>query len=548
MRTLSRCTIVIAALAAAVLQLNAQVTSERLLSAAKEPRNWLTYSGGYTSQRYSALDQITPANVTNLEQKWVFQGSVARRVAVDAARRRRHHVRDAAARTTSSRSTPRPAGRSGSTGTPLRPTSRPAAARTTAASRFSATRCSWARSTRSWSRSTRRPARPLWNVSVAEIKAGYSMTLAPLVVKDKVIVGVGGGEFGIRGFIAAYDAKTGKELWRFYTIPAPGEPGPRDLAEATRGRHGGGSIWLTGSYDPGLNLTYWGVGNPGPDWNPEQRPGDNLYTDSVVALDPDTGKLKWHFQFTPQRRRTTTTRCRCRSSSTCDWNGAPGEADAVGEPQRLLLRAGSRDRAVPARQAVREGELGERARRARPADPDAAAGGAADLAGQPGRHQLVLAVVQSAHRVCSTSPAWENYATHLPASSRRSISRRAGVHRRRLRPCSRRCPSAPGMPALRRGPINNWTEAVGTRRRAWRSTRRPASEKWKFEMTDVTDSGILTTGVGSAVHRRPRGLLPRARCADRRAALEGEPGRPDRQPARSPTRWTASSTWPRLPA
>ncbi len=125
--------------------------------------------------------------------------------------------------------------------------------------------------------------------NVAEFAHGYSISLAPLVVKDKVIVGVGGGEYGIRGFIAAYDAATGKEAWRFNTIPAPGEPGSETRGAATRWKSGGGSIWVTGSYDPALNLTYWGIGNPGPDFNPAQRPGDNLYTDSVVALDADTG-------------------------------------------------------------------------------------------------------------------------------------------------------------------------------------------------------------------------------------------------------------------
>src|SRR5258705_1203491 len=138
----------------------------------------------------------------------------------------------------------------------------------------------------------------LWNIPVADVKLAYSITMAPLVVKDKVIVGVGGGEFGIRGFIAAYDAKTGKEVWRFNTIPGPGEPG-HETWSGDDWKNGGASVWNTGSYDPALNLTYWGIGNPGPDWNPDQRPGDNLYSDSVVALDPDTGKLKWHFQFTP---------------------------------------------------------------------------------------------------------------------------------------------------------------------------------------------------------------------------------------------------------
>ena len=152
--------------------------------------------------------------------------------------------------------------------------------------------------------------RALWNTRVADSKGGYSVTHAPLVVKDKVIVGVGGGEYGIRGFVAAYDARSGREAWRFYTLPAPNEPGgdtwkpcPPKTADAfcdpDAWKHGGGSVWVTGSYDPALNLTYWGVGNAGPDWNNEQRPGDNLYTDSVVALDADTGKLAWHYQFTP---------------------------------------------------------------------------------------------------------------------------------------------------------------------------------------------------------------------------------------------------------
>jgi alcohol dehydrogenase (cytochrome c) len=150
---------------------------------------------------------------------------------------------------------------------------------------------------------------PLFDVALEDYKRGYSATVAPLVVKDKVIVGVAGGEYGIRGFIDAYDAKTGKQAWRFYTIPGPGEKGhetweacppkPDTFCDPEAWKHGGGSIWLTGSYDPQLNLTYWGVGNVGPDYAGAQRPGDNLYTDSVVALDADTGTLRWHYQFTP---------------------------------------------------------------------------------------------------------------------------------------------------------------------------------------------------------------------------------------------------------
>ncbi len=140
--------------------------------------------------------------------------------------------------------------------------------------------------------------RPIWNVQVADPQDGYSMTMAPLVIKDKVLVGTAGGEMGIRGRIVAYDAATGKEAWRFYTVPGPGEPGHESWM-GDSWQHGGGSVWLTGSYDPELNLTYWGVGNPWPDFDDSVRTGDNLYTTSVVALDPDTGKLKWHYQFTP---------------------------------------------------------------------------------------------------------------------------------------------------------------------------------------------------------------------------------------------------------
>ena len=104
--------------------------------------------------------------------------------------------------------------------------------------------------------------------------------------------------YGIRGFISAYDVNTGEEAWKFYTIPGPGEPG-HETWQDDDWMYGGASAWITGSYDPDTDLVYWGIGNPGPDWNPEQRPGDNLYSDSVVALNPDTGELEWYFQFTP---------------------------------------------------------------------------------------------------------------------------------------------------------------------------------------------------------------------------------------------------------
>ena len=135
----------------------------------------------------------------------------------------------------------------------------------------------------------------VWETAVADYRTGYYMTIAPLVANGKVLVGPSGGERGIRGFVAAFDAETGEEVWRTHTIPGPGDPGIETWPGETW-RTGGASIWITGSFDPELNLTYWGTGNPGP-WIGDQRPGDNLYTNSVVAFDADTGELKGYHQY-----------------------------------------------------------------------------------------------------------------------------------------------------------------------------------------------------------------------------------------------------------
>ncbi len=273
------------------------VPYERLLNAADEPANWLTYSGTYFSQRYSTLDQITPQNAKDLELKWVLQMESLDKfqatplvvdgvmytvqapndvIAIDARTGREFWIyeHDVPMRVNVC------CGRVNRGLAILNDTLYMG----TVDARLIALDA--------------KTGAVRWDVEVFDYTKGYAVTVAPLVVKDKVIVGVAGGEFGIRGFIDAYDAKIGKRVWRFYTIPAPGEPG-HETWENDAWKTGGGSIWITGSYDAELNLTYWGIGNPAPDWNPEVRPGDNLYTDSVVALDADSGELKWHFQFTP---------------------------------------------------------------------------------------------------------------------------------------------------------------------------------------------------------------------------------------------------------
>ncbi len=143
-----------------------------------------------------------------------------------------------------------------------------------------------------------RTGHEVWTTSVADNKAAYYITLAPLIADGKVMVGASGGEFGVRGFIAAFDPETGKELWRTYTIPAPGEPGSETWPKGDQWKTGGGSVWVTGNYDPETNLAYWGTGNGGP-WMGDRRPGDNLYTSSTLAIDVATGKIRGHFQYHP---------------------------------------------------------------------------------------------------------------------------------------------------------------------------------------------------------------------------------------------------------
>ncbi|MDA0206010.1 MAG: PQQ-dependent dehydrogenase, methanol/ethanol family [Acidobacteria bacterium] len=277
--------------------LTAQVTSERLLNAAQEPGNWLTYSGTYQSQRYSPLDQITRENASKLKLSWVFQASSLQKfeatpLVVDGVMYLTQAPNDVVALDAKT-------GRKFWTYNHQLPETINVCCG--AVNRglailgdqlFMGTVDGYLLALDATTGAVN------WKTKVVEYKNGYSLTVAPLIVKGKVIVGTAGGEYGIRGFLDAYDAQTGEQAWRFYTIPGPGEPG-HETWEGDSWMTGGGSAWVTGSYDPELNLVYWGIGNPAPDWNGDVRMGDNLYTDSAVALDADTGKLKWHFQFTP---------------------------------------------------------------------------------------------------------------------------------------------------------------------------------------------------------------------------------------------------------
>jgi len=276
----------------------AQVPYPRIAGSEGAPSDWLTYSGNYQSHRFSALNEINRQNVGRLKPFWIYQ--VRRTGIVETS----PIVVDGVMYITEPPSTVTAldvrTGRPLWTWTPAIPTDviiigSPPVNRGVAVLDemvFVGTVHGHLVALDAKSGAVR------WDVVVDDNKRGYYMTAAPLALDGRIIIGVSGAEAGIRGFLDAYDPKSGRRVWRTHTIPAAGEPG----AETWGGdswQTGGGSAWLTGSYDPALNLVYWGTGNPGPDWNGDARPGDNLYTCSLIALNATDGKIKWHFQFTP---------------------------------------------------------------------------------------------------------------------------------------------------------------------------------------------------------------------------------------------------------
>ena len=277
--------------------LGSPVTSERLLKASEEPENWLMYSGQYNSQRYSRLTAIDKSNVNQLEVKWVKQLETLADVETTPL------VVDGVMYLTQSPSNV--FALDASTGSQFwtyehtlpEKLSLCCGRQNRGVAILGETLFLGTLDAKLIALDAKTGAIQ-WETQSADAATGYSKTAAPLVIGDKVISGIAGGEYGIRGFLDAYDAKTGELAWRFYTIPGEGEP-HNDTWEDDSWKTGGAPTWITGAYDPDLNLVYWGTGNPGPDWNGEAREGDNLYSDSVVALDADTGELKWYFQFTP---------------------------------------------------------------------------------------------------------------------------------------------------------------------------------------------------------------------------------------------------------
>jgi PQQ-dependent dehydrogenase (methanol/ethanol family) len=306
------------------------VGHDRLVKASLEPQNWFMYWGNYQATHYSGLTQIDPGNVRQLQAIWALP------ISGDSLSETTPIVVDGVMYATGSGNPATVAALDARSGRPI----------------WSWTRQQQVRNPYEINRFNRgvavlgqrvfvgtldaalialdaRTGRPLWEVRVADTTEGYSITSPPLALKDKIIVGISGGEFATRGFIDAYDAATGKRLWRFYTVPGPGEFG-HDTWTGDSWEHGGAAPWLTGSYDPELNLLYWAAGNPAPHTDRTTRgEGDNLFSCSVLALDADTGQRKWHYQFTP--------------NDGHDWDAAQDMilVDRVwhGQNRKLLLHA-----------------------------------------------------------------------------------------------------------------------------------------------------------------------------------------------------------------
>ena len=274
------------------------IVSSNMLQETTLLANWPSYNGDYTGRRYSSLRQVTPANASQLQAQWVFHSRNAGILeatplvvdgimymtgsndayALDAATGKVlwHHIRPVTQGLIDD-----------------------ASGHINRGVAILGTRLFMETDNAHLLCLDARSGSLLWDVSYAAGNRNYGATSAPLIVKDKVIVGTSGGDDGVRGFVAAFDTKTGREAWRFWTVPAPGDPGSESWPEGTSYQHGGGTTWMPGTYDPELNTIYWGTSNPSPDFDGSVRAGDNLYTNCVLALDPDTGKLKWHFQFTP---------------------------------------------------------------------------------------------------------------------------------------------------------------------------------------------------------------------------------------------------------
>ncbi len=456
------------------------VTRERLLHPELEPHNWLTYGGGYASQRYSLLNTINRENVGRLTLKWVWRPKYLDKMettplVVDGVLYTVHNSEVVAVDAAS--------GRIFWTFRYRVPPESNAYLMVVKGLAIAGDRVFWATYDGHLIAIDAKTGTAIWNRTLLDYKKGLQLNVAPLVIKDKVILGPSTNEFGTNCWIAAYDVRTGSEVWRFNTVPGPGERG-NETWPGDSWQHGGAPIWVTGSYDPETNLTFWGTGNPNPGWNGGPRnPGDNLYADSVVALDADTGQLKWHYQFTP--------------NDEFDWDAVQvpvlANLEWKGIPRKVMLWANRNgffyvlDRVTGqfllGKNFVRQNwNLGfdERGRPIRAERAKPSAEGTYIEPGTQGGTNWYSPSFSPRTRLFYVS-VWDNYsaisklAVVPPWSDGRKYTGRA--------PAGRTTPPAPA-------PFRTEAEGYGAVRAIDPMT---GEKKWDFKMVDYTESGVLTT-------------------------------------------------------
>ena len=472
------------------------VTYERHLRADREPHNWLSYSGNYAGHRYSPLSQINRTNVKSLQLKWsyhplytknsnsqnkmentplvvdgiLYTGTALETVALDAVTGRQYWKLSR----------------------PLDPKEYYNAYEVNKGLAISGNTLLWATVDCHLLAIDATSGRVMWDKALADFKKGYQYNVPPLVVRDLVILGPATNEMGANCWVAAYDIKTGKELWRFDTAPNSAELPEAKTWVGDSWKHGGSPIWNAGSYDPETNLTFWGTGNPNPGWNGDTRtPADNLYSNCVIALDADTGKLKWHYQFTP--------------GDEYDWDATQVpvlvDMDWQGRPRKLMLWANRNGFFYVLDRVTGQFLLGkafvkqtwnlgfdEKGRPMKnPAFWPKPMGGIEVFPGTQGGTNY-YPPSYSPRTGLFYLAAWDNY-------SSRSGKYDPGPWKERERYSGSTPPSGTGAPAggRGRGPAASFKkedEGYGTIRAI---DPRTGEKKWDFKMVDYTESGVLTT-------------------------------------------------------
>ncbi len=479
--------------------LSGQVSSDRILHANSEPQNWLTYGGGYASNRYSLLTKLNRGNVKDLKLKWVWRPRYTEKMEATPL------VVDGVLYTVQNSEAVAMDAATGKIFWTFHYAVPPASNQYLMVVKglaVSGNSVFWATYDGHLISIDTKTGIANWNKTIFDWHQGYQFNTAPLVVKDKILIGPATNEEGANCWVAAFDAKTGKEVWRFYTAPTSADQPEAKTWAGESWKHGGSPIWVTGSYDPETNLTFWGTGNPNAGWNGDNRAGDNLYSDCVIALDADTGKMKWHYQFTPH--------------DEMDWDSVQvpvlAEINWQGQPRKVVLWANRNGFFYVIDRTTGKFLLGKafvkqnwnigfdeagRPMKSPALDPKPSGGPYVEPGTQGGTNWYSPSF--SPRTQLFYVSAWDNYGG---PSSKGYIQewKPGGKYSGNGRPPGQAAPArgaAGGRGAAaggRRGPASAGTRTEEEGYGAIRAIDPLTGEKkWDFKMTDYTETGLLTT-------------------------------------------------------